>query len=106
MSLTHDNLRSKVLWRPAQRIAPIFNLLCKPKIRDPQMAVSTDEQILRLEVAIRNLFGMQILQSQRNFCDIEKSHIIGKEALLPEQSKYLPALNKFKNQIEVCLIRK
>ena len=50
----------------------IVNLLCKPEIDEFEMSISIDQNVLRLEISIRDAFLLvQELQDETYFCCVK-----------------------------------
>lgn len=53
------------------------------------MTLPVDEQILRLEVSVRNVRAVEVLESEDDFDREEERNVIGKSALATEQGEKL-----------------
>lgn len=60
MAFALDNFGCKVLGRAAQRPRSVCHLFGKPKIRDANMALGIQQDILGLQITVNNIFAMQI----------------------------------------------
>lgn len=101
MSLTHDDFWSKILRCSTEGITSINDFLGEPEIRYLQVSVAADQQVLRLEISVRDLSLMQILEGQSDFCNIKQSDIVWKDILFSQQPKYLTALHELKDQVQI-----
>jgi hypothetical protein len=57
------------------------------------MALFVNQQVLRLQVTIGNVQGMDVLDGTCDFCHVEKSHIVDEPAFRSEESEQLAASN-------------
>ena len=104
MALSHDDFWRQVLWRSAKSVAPIYDFFCETEIRNSEMAVRANEQILRLQVSISHLPLMKILERKRDFSNVEQSDVVWENIFLPQQTENFSTLNKVEHKIEVKLI--
>ena len=81
-----------------------MDLLGEAKVRDFNVPVCRDQEVLWFQVPVGNSVLVEILKSQHNFSDVEESNIIRKEVLSAEQAKDLSALYVFKGKVHMCTI--
>ena len=84
MALIHDNFWREVLGCTTQCVTPIDDLLGEAKVRDAQMSIRRDQQVLRLEVTVRHLTLVQVLQCERDLCDIKERDVVREQVLLTQ----------------------
>jgi hypothetical protein len=80
VALGANNLRSEVIGRTAKSPGNVRNLLGKSKISNLEMAVSVQEQVLGLEIAVDDVHAVEVVQCQCDLCSIELGYRVG-EAL-------------------------
>lgn len=80
VALGADNLGSEVIRRTTKSPGNVRNFLGKTKISNLEMAMSVQEQILRLEIAVDDVHAVEIIQCQCDLCSVEFGHRVG-EAL-------------------------
>jgi hypothetical protein len=62
---------SQIVWCATKSPGDIWDLLRKTEIGNLDMAVSVEQQIFGLKVAIYDVLTMKILQRQRDFSGVE-----------------------------------
>ncbi|KAI3486482.1 hypothetical protein L1887_49883 [Cichorium endivia] len=72
-----DDLGRQILGRATQRPGAVFELLGKAKVGNLGVAVSVDEQILGLEIAIHHTVLVQVLDGEHDRRHVEARHIGG-----------------------------
>ncbi len=71
MSLVDEELRRKVLGGTTKRVRLGVNILGEPKVGDLQVAARVQQDVFRLEVAVANVLGVQVLQDKRDLGGVE-----------------------------------
>lgn len=73
MPLALNDLRCEVLWRSTKRPGAIRQLLSEPEVGNFHVAVFSEEKVLRFQVPVDDVPGVEILQSGYNFCGVKVS---------------------------------
>ena len=63
--------RRKVIRRAAKRPCDVGNLFRKPKISNLEVAVSIEQQVLRLQISVDDVHAMEIVKRECNFSGVE-----------------------------------
>ena len=71
VSLIGENLRSKILRSAAKSESAAISDFSKAEISQFQVSVSSDENVFRFEVAVDDIFTVQVLENQHNVSGIE-----------------------------------
>jgi hypothetical protein len=61
------NFRGKVIRRATQRPCDVRHFFCKAKIGYLQVAMSIKEKILRFEITVDNVHGVEVIESKGYF---------------------------------------
>jgi hypothetical protein len=104
MTLPHDDLGRQVLWRAAEGVAPVDDLLSEAEVGDPEMPIRPNQQVLRLQVPVGHLPLVEVLQSQGDLGDVKQSYVVGENVLLAQKAEDLSALDEVEHQIEVQFV--
>ena len=99
-----DDLRCQVLWRAAQGPSSIRNFLCKPKISDDHMAISVQEDVLRLEVSVGNTERVKVGEGTHNLCRVKQSSGDRKLSCFSEVGKELSTTNVGEKEEEMIIV--
>lgn len=57
------NFWSKIVWGSAERPGDVWNIFSKSEISNLDMAMTVEEEVFGLEIAVDNVLSMQILES-------------------------------------------
>lgn len=77
-----QDLRSHVLWRSTNRPGFFRSFLAHSKVRDLNIAVAREKNVLWLEVTVNDLSGVEVLESQEDLGCIKLCLVLS-EASLP-----------------------
>ena len=66
MTFGLDDLRSQILWCTAESVRFVSNLFSKTKICDSDVALLINQQILRLQIPVRDVHGMQVVKGEED----------------------------------------
>lgn len=77
VAFVRDYLRSQIIRCTTQRPRLVWHSLCEAKVGDFEMSMPVQQQILRFQIAVYNVFGMQVFQRQRGFGSVEFGDRIG-----------------------------
>ena len=92
--LSEDHLRREVLGRPAERRrrgAAGLALLTEAKVREPEVPVLGDEDVLRLEVAVDDVRPVEVLEREEDLRGVEADLRLREAALELEVVEHLSA---------------
>ena len=78
MPSAQDHLRSHVLRRPAVRkgLAPRVDLLRQAEVDNLAVAIRIDEDVLRLQVAVDDVLGVQVLDAVEDLQEVKLGHVL------------------------------
>ena len=71
VTLIKQNFRREVLWRTAQCVSPCLAVLCEAKVSEFEVALHIDEDVLRLEISIDDVLGVQVFKHQGHLRRVE-----------------------------------
>lgn len=71
VSLVLKNLRSEVFGGTAEGESPVFDHFCESEVGEFEVAIWANEYVFRLEVAIDDVLGVEILEYLDNLCGVE-----------------------------------
>ena len=66
-----DDLRRQVFGSAAQRPGAIRQLLGEAKVRDLQVAVAIQQQVLRLQIPVHHVLSVQVVQRAHDLRRVE-----------------------------------
>lgn len=82
--LLHD-LRWEVIQRPAHRLAPISRRVhAPPEICNLQLTIQAYEDVLRLDIPMHDMLGVQVQQRVRHLVYIPRTAAVAKAPLLSQ----------------------
>lgn len=67
-------LRCEIIWGTAQCPCCCFARLCEAEISDFDVAVRVEKDVLGFQVAVHDVFVVQMIERQRYLCGIEFSY--------------------------------
>jgi hypothetical protein len=71
MTLVEKNFGRQVLWRAAESESPVFYFLGEPEIGELDVTVSSDQDVLGLEIAVDDVPLVQVFEDKDNLGGIE-----------------------------------
>lgn len=80
ISFGSDNFRRQIIRSAAKSPGDIRNLLGKSKIRNLEMSVPIEQEVLGLEITVNDVEGMEVVQRQGDFGSVELGNRV-REAL-------------------------
>jgi hypothetical protein len=69
-----NHLRCEIIWGAAERPCCCFARLGEAEISDFDVAVRVEKDVLGFQVAVHDVFAMQMVERQRYLCGVEFSH--------------------------------
>ena len=71
VTLVKQDLRGEVLWGSAESVGSSFDYFCKSEISKLEVAIWGDEKVLRLEVSVNCILGVEVLEHHGNLGGVE-----------------------------------
>ena len=81
MALILKNLGSKIFGSSTQGEGSVFDGFGKPKVCELKVAVRTNEDIFRLEVAVDDVLGVKIFENENNVRCVKAESLMNYAAL-------------------------
>ncbi len=104
MPFVHEHFGCQVLRSPAQSVGPRFDMFCESEVRQHKESLAIDEQILRLQVSIDNVFAMEVLEHERNLRREEAGVVRLDRSFSPEVGKELATGDVLQEEIKVLIV--
>lgn len=93
------HLRWQIVQRSTQRHTPIPGSVYAPtKVADLQLAVDPQEQVLRLDITMNNVFPMQVHQRVRHLIDIPRTAFLRETPVLAKLFVELALAGKLEHE--------
>lgn len=104
MALVHNNLRCDLLRRATQCLRLGGAVLGEPEISDLQVAVTVDQHVLGLEVALDDVLAVQVFEDECGLGSLVACFHFVETVDRAEVGEEFAALNKLKEYLEVLVI--
>ena len=91
VALALDDLWSQVLRRAAEGVGAVADDLGKAEVGDLDVSLLVDEEVLRLEVSVGDVHGVEVLECEHDLGREEEGDVVGEAAFPPQESEELPA---------------
>ncbi len=89
MTFAFDDLWSKILRCSTQGQSSVSNHFGETEVCDLHMAVTIYQEIFWLEISVRDVHLMQIIEGKNDFSSEEESNIVSKPSFSPQQGEQL-----------------
>jgi len=106
VALIEENLWRDVLGRSTERVGAILNHFGEPKIRELQVPVLCEQDILRLQISVNDVFGVAVLKNERDARRVKSSRLIVKPTGFSQVGEELPPNHVLEHQVQVPWIVK
>lgn len=84
ITLGRHNFGCEIIWSSAQSPGDIRHLFRESKIRNLKMSVSVEKQIFWFEIAVDDVVGVEVIESERDLSSVELGHRIRKALVQSE----------------------
>ena len=99
-----EYLWGQVLWCATQAPGLLNNFLGESKVCDDDVAISVKEDVLRLEVSVDNIEGVEVGEGTDNLCRVEEGGGGGEGSSHPEVGEELSTTDIGKHEVEVGVV--
>lgn len=100
-----DHLRGHVLGRPAEglrlRVGAEEALLGEAKVREDDVPLAGQEEVLELQVAVEDAGVVEVLEAEDDLRGVEADPALGELLVVAEVEEKLPAVDKIEYQVEL-----
>ena len=83
---------------------PIFDDFSESKISDLDMSFMTNEQVLWLEISIRNVHTMEVFERKDDLNRIEECHIVRKSPLASKKGEHFSTTRVIQKHEDVTIV--
>mmetsp|Transcript_48062 Transcript_48062/g.148315 ORF Transcript_48062/g.148315 Transcript_48062/m.148315 type:complete len:343 (-) Transcript_48062:141-1169(-) len=104
VALALDHLGRQVLGRPAQRERPLRHLLREPEVRDLDVPLVVQQQVLRLQVAVDDVFGVHVLEREHQLRVVELGHVVGEPPRRAQVREHLAPDDELEHKVQLLLV--
>ena len=66
-------------------------ILTKAEVHKPAVAFKVDDNVLRLQIAIDDVDGVQVLDGQQDLGQVKRRHVLGQSVGLVQQAEHVTA---------------
>ena len=107
VAISQQNLRREVLGGPAESVCLVLfaedPLLGEAKVREADVPLVCQEDVLGLQIAVNNASVVKMLQCQTNLSRIEADSFHREAVLLLKVVEKLPSIHKIQYQVELIV---
>mmetsp|Transcript_20766 Transcript_20766/g.43839 ORF Transcript_20766/g.43839 Transcript_20766/m.43839 type:complete len:206 (+) Transcript_20766:989-1606(+) len=104
MPLGEDDLRRQVLGRAAQCPGAVLDALGEAKVGHFAVAVPVEQQVLRLQVAVKDRERVQMFEHQSDLGGVEARRVVWEAPRLAQVREELAADDVLHHQVEVEVV--
>lgn len=106
VSLAQQNLRCQLLWGTALRLGAPLHLLSEAKVRQFELAVGADQDVLRLQVSLDYVLAVQVLEDQDDVSALEARGADVQPAYVTQLVEQLSTANEFDHEVDLATVRR
>ena len=102
VALVLDNLWCHVLWGSAECVGSLIflDLLDEPKVSKFKVACVSDENILRLQISVDQVFGVKVVEHLDNLSHVESCMLERQLLVLVDDSHEIATCHKFSVHVD------
>ena len=104
VALVQQNLRGQVLRSPTECVGPSLDHLRKAEVRELQIAIGAQQEILRLQVPVHYVQRMQILKHAHYLRTVYSGWFRLEFPYVSQVGEQFAALHEFQEEVEVPLV--
>ena len=71
VTFVQEDLRCNVLWSSANCVSSLSDCLREPKIDHFEVAVASNHNILRLQIPVADVLGVEVIENEDDLCNVK-----------------------------------
>jgi len=104
VTFIQQHLRRYVFGGSTESIRPVLDYLLETKIREFEISLRVEKDVLRLQVPVDDVLAVQVIKNKCHGALVEPLVTVFEPPLFPQMREELAPLDVFEHQIQVAAV--